>query len=170
MKKGIVIFAVVFPLLIIITMIGSLSGASTPVDADRPTSIFGFQLPTDSNHINSPYGKRDGILDGFHHGTDLACSMKDPIYTVANGTVLNVGVDIYGANYVRIVHYMNGTKVISRYWHMDQVYVHDGQEVVQGQVIAACGMTGYATGPHLHFELYIDGKEVNPEPYLPLQN
>lgn len=68
-----------------------------------------------------------------------------------------------GGNIVKINH---GDGISSRYLHLQSVYVTKGQRVTQGQKIAAMGSTGNSTGPHLHFEILLNGSQVNPLPYI----
>lgn len=103
-----------------------------------------------------------------HRGMDLLIgpgTFKTPIYSVLSGTVTHASDDNDGyGNYVVIDHH-NGYSTL--YAHCDSLLVETGQEVTAGQQIATAGMTGYATGAHLHFELIDkDGTKIDPYPYL----
>ena len=119
--------------------------------------------------ITSPFGARWG---GFHNGLDIAAPMYSPIVAAAAGRVTTVGKPYlaYGdtATVVIIAH---GNNFSTLYGHLDDrvhpPIVHVGQTVNAGQVIAYEGMTGWTTGPHLHFMTIVNGRAVDPRPYLP---
>lgn len=129
-------------------------------------SVYGFVLPTPEFVVNSPFGKRPGILNGFHNGTDLDCNTGDPILALADGKIQWTGLDKYGAQIITM-NFPNNGNAYAMYAHMSKTYVRANQEVRRGEVIAACGSTGYSTGPHLHIEIKIGGTYRNPENYLP---
>jgi murein DD-endopeptidase MepM/ murein hydrolase activator NlpD len=110
--------------------------------------------------FTSPFGYRWGRL---HAGVDLAAPIGTPIHAADGGTVRYAGwMDGYG-NYTCIQH----TATISTcYGHQSAIGVRVGQAVRQGQVIGAVGNTGHSTGPHLHFEVRINGAPVDPMGYL----
>ncbi|MBK5230970.1 MAG: M23 family metallopeptidase, partial [Thermoleophilia bacterium] len=110
--------------------------------------------------FTSPFGYRWGRL---HAGVDLAAPIGTPIHAADGGTVRYAGwMDGYG-NYTCIQH----TATISTcYGHQSAIGVSVGQAVRQGQVIGAVGNTGHSTGPHLHFEVRINGAPVDPMGYL----
>ena len=125
---------------------------------------------TNGRKVNSAFGGRYDPKSGVwtnHNGTDFGCSYGDPIYAVAPGVVTLNGKDIYGALIIAIEH---NPGVITRYVHMQAVYVVKGQEVWAGQQIGECGSTGYSTGPHLHLTLRIDGQDFDIVPYLQYWN
>ena len=96
---------------------------------------------------------------GLHGGIDIGCPSGTSIYAANSGTVVtSTRVKSYG-NYVMIDH---GGGVYTLYAHMSQRLVSEGDKVTRGQVIGKVGMTGYATGPHLHFEIRKNGNYVNP--------
>lgn len=98
-----------------------------------------------------------------HKGIDLAANKGVAIFAVSAGTVTYAGFDSdYGYNI--IIDHGNGIK--TRYAHASAMCVSKGQSVSQGDMIAAVGSTGRSTGNHLHFEIIINGKRVNPAPYL----
>ena len=99
----------------------------------------------------------------FHSGVDLAANQGAPIYAIAAGTVTSATYsDAYGYN-VAISH---GNGYGSMYAHMTNYTVTAGQYVSQGEVIGYVGSTGWSTGPHLHFEMYVNGATVNPMDYI----
>ncbi|HUX71738.1 MAG TPA: M23 family metallopeptidase, partial [Cellulomonadaceae bacterium] len=106
----------------------------------------------------------------LHAGVDLRAYCNTPIYAGRAGTVQWAKwVNGYG-NQVMINHgYVNNSSLMSSYNHMNTVVVSAGQSVAQGQLVGYAGMTGgVSTGCHLHFEAYVNGAVVNPEPLLGL--
>jgi murein DD-endopeptidase MepM/ murein hydrolase activator NlpD len=117
--------------------------------------------------ISSYYGYRD-FGDGWHDGIDIVRpggSMGCTIVAAEGGTVVHAGWNKTAGYSVLIGH---GNGIQTRYYHMKQgsIVVRTGQKVSRGQPIGQIGATGYVTGPHLHFEVRVNGKSVNPLPYL----
>jgi murein DD-endopeptidase MepM/ murein hydrolase activator NlpD len=125
---------------------------------------LGFQWPVHGYHgITSPFGPRDH--GQFHHGADIACGMGQPLFASRTGRVTfagNAG-DAYG-NTVAIDH---GNSYMTVYAHMTKIDVKPGDVVRTGHQIGTCGMTGNATGPHVHFEIRYDGYVWDPLLFLP---
>jgi murein DD-endopeptidase MepM/ murein hydrolase activator NlpD len=120
----------------------------------------GFIWPL-SAPITSPFGMRWGTL---HPGIDLGAPVGTPIHAAGTGTVVWCGwMSGYG-NLVMIDHH-NG--LATAYGHQSRIAVGCNQEVTAGQVIGYVGSTGYSTGPHLHFEVRLNGTPVDPLGYLP---
>lgn len=119
--------------------------------------------------ITSPFGPRWG---GFHTGLDIAVPMYTPVRAAASGVVSIAGQPnlVYGdtGEIVVIVH---SKDFMTEYVHLDDKarppIVHVGEHVTAGQVIAYVGLTGWTTGPHLHFMTIVNGREVDPLRYLP---
>jgi murein DD-endopeptidase MepM/ murein hydrolase activator NlpD len=116
--------------------------------------------------ITSPFGWRSNPFGGgpeFHQGLDIAAPMGTTVTAAAAGTVIMA--QWYGGygNYVLIDH---GGGYSTGYGHLSAIYVASGQSVQRGQAIGAVGSTGQSTGPHLHFEVRIAGKPVDPAPRL----
>lgn len=112
------------------------------------------------SYISSPYGMRNGRM---HTGTDFAATTGTPIYAWKSGTVTQASWNGGYGNFIEIKH-SDGT--VSRYAHLSKYAISSGQEVYKGQVIGYVGSTGNSTGPHLHFEIKINGNFVNPMNYL----
>jgi murein DD-endopeptidase MepM/ murein hydrolase activator NlpD len=111
--------------------------------------------------ITSYFGPRWGTI---HTGIDIGVDVGTPVRAAAGGTVIEVGWDGgYGKNI--IIEHPNGMR--TRYAHLSAYEVAVGDTVEQGQVIARSGNTGNSTGPHLHFEIIVDGRTQNPMNYLP---
>ncbi len=98
-----------------------------------------------------------------HTGLDIAASTGTPIKVVASGTVTFASNKGSYGNVVKVNH---GNGIETWYAHTSKMYVSEGQKVEAGTVIAAVGSTGNSTGPHLHFELRMNGQHVNPQKYL----
>ena len=98
-----------------------------------------------------------------HEGIDVAAPMGAPIIAPASGVVMRVGYENGYGNTLEIDH---GNGIVTRYAHCSRIDVKGGQRVTRGQTIAAVGSTGLATGPHLHYEIHINGKVVNPLTYV----
>ncbi len=98
-----------------------------------------------------------------HEGIDVAAPMGAPIVAPASGTVTKVG---YENGYGNVLEIDHGNGIVTRYAHCSRIDVKAGQRVTRGQRIAAVGSTGLATGPHLHYEIHINGKVVNPLTYV----
>lgn len=125
-----------------------------------------FLWPTTSSIVTSYFGYRVHPIWGttrFHAGIDIGASYGEPIYAAADGVVIFAGwYDGYG--YTVIIDHGSGISTL--YAHCSSINVYKGQTVYRGQVIARVGSTGNSTGPHLHFEVQINGNPVNPLNYL----
>lgn len=119
----------------------------------------GFIWPV-SGDFSSAYGWRWGRM---HRGIDIAGPVGSPIGAVKDGIVTFADWDGGFGNKVEVQH-ADGT--MTRYAHGQRIYVAKGQRVQQGQVIMSRGSTGMSTGPHLHFEVWVRGQPVDPEPYF----
>ncbi len=112
--------------------------------------------------ISSDYGWRISPITnkkGFHVGIDIVAPLGDPIFAPADGTVLRVGSKERLGNYVIISHEGN---VTTKYGHLDEIFVEEGEEVKKGNQIASVGMSGTSTGAHLHYEILVEGRNVDP--------
>jgi len=136
-----------------------------PPPAAAPPSSTGYIWPF-SGAISSPFGEYRGG-NSYHYAIDIDAFGRygAPVAASASGTVvLVVNLDWGYGTYI-IVRHADGSETV--YAHLSAVYVSQGQTVGQGEQIGAIGCTGYCTGPHLHFELWIGGAVVNPLDYLP---
>ena len=113
--------------------------------------------------VSSPFGMRWNGSD-CHAGIDIANDMGTPIVATADGVVTTAGWNDGG--YGNMVDIDHGNGIMTRYGHAMQVAVTAGQHVRRGQVIAYMGSTGFSTGPHVHYEVRINGQPVNPVAYL----
>lgn len=123
-------------------------------------------LPAARWSISSGFGYRRDPFTGraaMHPGLDFRAGYGSPIYAAARGTVTFVGRKTGYGNVVEISH---GNGLMTRYGHMSAFRAKVGQDVAAGDVIGAIGSTGRSTGPHLHFEVRVNDRAVNPRPFL----
>ena len=99
-----------------------------------------------------------------HTGVDIPNHIGQPIYAVQSGVVETAGWNKGGYGYYVIINHGNGMRTL--YGHASELFVSTGDRVIQGQVISAIGSTGRSTGPHLHFEVRLNGKFANPLSYI----
>ena len=132
---------------------------------DAMPDVNGIKLATApiTGKITSRYGVSSSIRKCTHTGLDISATTGTPIKVVADGTVTFAK---YNGSYGNLVKVDHGNGVETWYAHTSKMYVKVGQEVKAGDVIAAVGSTGNSTGPHLHFEIRINGEHVNPQLYL----
>ena len=116
-----------------------------------------------SGVISSRFGERSSIRSSTHTGLDIATSRGTPISAAAAGTVTFSG---YKGSYGKLVVITHSNGVQTYYGHCNKLYVSTGETVSQGQQIAEVGSTGNSTGPHLHFEIRVNGTAYNPQNYL----
>jgi LysM repeat protein len=126
-----------------------------------------FILPVPQSKITSRFGRRVDPFNKYnrvyHTGLDLAAKVGTPVVSSAEGEVIFTGRNGGYGNSV-IIQHKNGYKTV--YAHCSQILVEVGETVKMGRVIAAVGRTGTATGAHLHFEVFLNGKLMNPESAL----
>lgn len=117
--------------------------------------------------VTSGFGARSAPFGGgrrqFHKGLDISNRTGTPIMATAQGTVLKAGHD--GA-YGLCVEINHGGGIVTKYAHMQRFVVQPGQYVKRGEIIGYIGMTGRTTGPHLHYEVILNGVPVNPMRYI----
>lgn len=125
-----------------------------------------FRLPLDKNVLTSSFGMRVSPISGkwkFHSGIDMAATVGTNVYSCKSGTVNYTGFnEVYG-NYIILMHQSGITSV---YAHLSKILVQKNQIVSSGEVIGKVGVTGETTGPHLHFEIRVNGTAQNPEQYF----
>ncbi len=144
----------------------SLDGA----DASSPTPTTSIAIPSimplASAKLTSDYGMRTHPVVGGrrnHKGVDLAAPTGTPVFATADGVVSRADVfSTYGL-YISLQH---GAALETRYAHLSRLAVAAGQRVNKGDIIGYVGSTGRSTGPHLHYEVRMDGVAVNPIPYM----
>lgn len=122
-----------------------------------------LQVTPVSGIITSRFGNRESIRSSGHTGLDIAAPYGTSIKAAASGTVTFAG---YSGGYGYVVKMSHGNGIETYYGHCSKLYVSAGQKIEAGDVIAAVGSTGNSTGNHLHFEVRVNGSEVNPQNYL----
>ena len=136
---------------------GSLADAATKLPFARPTTLtpqtssFGVRF--------DPFTRRPA----FHSGLDFAGASNTPIYSTAPGVVSFTGVRSGYGNTIEVDH---GRGFKTRYAHLNGIAVRPGQRIAVGQRIGAMGSTGRSTGPHLHYEVWVNGRAQNPNRFI----
>lgn len=123
-------------------------------------------LPASAGSISSGFGYRRDPFTGrgaMHAGLDFKAGFGAPIHAAAKGRVTFMG---RKSGYGNVIEVSHGNGLMTRYAHMSAFRATVGHEVAAGDVIGAIGSTGRSTGPHLHFEVRINGRAVNPRPFL----
>ena len=136
----------------------TLQDGAIAVPSDKPVKTGAF---------TSGYGVRSDPFQGrsaMHAGIDLSGPVGTPIYATADGLITTAGYNSGGyGNLVKIDH---GRGIETRYGHLSKMSVYAGQRVKRGEMIGRMGSTGRSTGSHLHYEVRIDGRAVNPVPFM----
>lgn len=126
-----------------------------------------FAWPSDSStRITSSYGYRTHPISGkqsLHRGIDIGAALGSNVLAAESGTVVTAGWNNSYGYYITINH---GGGLVTLYAHNSKLLVSKGDKVTKGQVIAKCGSTGNSTGPHIHFEVQLNGALQNPMNYL----
>ena len=140
---------------------------AVPKIVERGTKIPPtYVRPISGGVQTSGFGRRSAPTRGassYHKGVDWATPTGTPVYASCGGTVAKAG---WGSGYGYVVYINHEDGRQTRYGHLSKVLVSEGQSVKQGDRIALSGSTGISTGPHLHFEILINGTQVNPLDYL----
>lgn len=126
-----------------------------------------FVYPVMGPRLSSGYGMRVHPIKRYsrkHQGVDLAAPLGSPIRAVSKGVV--VFADPY-AGYGKLIVIRHGSRVTTHYAHCDSIKVKIGQKISAGDIIGTVGNTGHSTGPHLHFEMRVDGTSIDPERFIP---
>jgi murein DD-endopeptidase MepM/ murein hydrolase activator NlpD len=124
------------------------------------------QKPVDSVSVNSGFGVRSDPFRGgraMHAGVDIPGPIGTPIYATADGIVGRTG---WIGGYGNMIELEHGKAIQTRYGHLSSISVTPGARVKRGQLIGLMGSTGRSTGSHLHYEVRLDGRAVNPIPFL----
>jgi murein DD-endopeptidase MepM/ murein hydrolase activator NlpD len=125
-----------------------------------------FDDPLPEGTLSSSFGYRHHPITGvwaFHYGIDLAGSFGDSVLAAASGTVTSIERDPWLGLSLTLEHTGD---YLTRYAHLQEVFVQEGTFVERGATIGSVGSTGFSTGPHLHFEVLHQGAHENPERYL----
>jgi murein DD-endopeptidase MepM/ murein hydrolase activator NlpD len=161
----------------------AVANAATPTAPPPPTGRVSFHAPV-GGVVTQAFGPTSLALEPpvtyngvfsqhFHTGLDIAAPLDTPVGAAANGVVVlaassrdATGNLVGYGNYVVIKH-ADGYETV--YAHLDQILATVGEQVRQGQVIGLLGSTGWSTGPHVHFEIRLNGSYVDPAPFLAAQ-
>jgi murein DD-endopeptidase MepM/ murein hydrolase activator NlpD len=112
--------------------------------------------------LSSTFGARRDPFDGghdYHSGLDIAADRGTPVHATADGTIQSAS---YSGNYGNAVLVEHGYGISTRFGHLSKIAVRQGQKVRRGEVVGYVGATGRATSPHLHYEILLNGRPVNP--------
>jgi murein DD-endopeptidase MepM/ murein hydrolase activator NlpD len=133
---------------------------------DYGTVAIPSAQPVQGSALTSGFGVRSDPFRGraaMHAGIDLAGPIGTPIYATADAVV---GRSEWSGGYGNLIELNHGRGIQTRYGHLTRSAVSAGQRVKRGQLIGYMGSTGRSTGSHLHYEVRIDGKAVNPVPFM----
>ncbi|MBO9852999.1 M23 family metallopeptidase [Xanthomonas phaseoli] len=140
--------------------------ASLMFDHQLEQNSVPSRMPIRNTYITSGFGGRADPFDGgsaFHKGVDFHANVGDPVLSVAGGVVSYAGVRGGYGNVVEVDH---GNGYVTRYAHNSRLVVKVGDLVRAGQQVARAGSSGRSTGAHVHFEVWADGRVVNPRKFL----
>ena len=142
------------------------SGSSGTTTTVVTPAVGNFIWPyPQNNYVSSGYGNRFHPIfqeNRFHYGVDIGGTAGQQIVAIAAGTV---SVATYNSSYGNYVMVSHGNGTASLYAHMESLAVSAGDTVTQGQTVGYCGSTGWSTGPHLHFEIRVNGSTTDPLAY-----
>ncbi len=127
-----------------------------------------LNFPLKSGRMTSPFGNRKSPFSSgwkMHRGVDIGAKYGTEVYSSSHGKVINVE---YHATYGKVVDIRHNKDVVTRYAHLSHVNVKEGQRVTAETVIGKVGATGRATGPHLHYEIIVNNKPLNPQHLISL--
>ena len=143
-------------------------GAGGGVDDSSTQAVLdGLIWPSNARYITDKFGYRDSPTAGAstdHKGVDIGAPYYSAVFAAQSGTVIQAG---WNGGYGYCVTIAHPQGVATLYAHLDDYFVSVGQSVSRGQVIAECGSTGISTGPHIHYEVRVNGVQIDPLPYLP---
>ena len=132
-------------------------GTKNPYDY----GIAFLNKPTRGGYLTSEYGER---WDSFHKGIDIGGAIGDDVLVALDGEVTYA--EFNDGGYGNLIIVKHDDDMITYYGHLDEFYVKVGDLVKKGDIIGALGNTGFSTGPHLHFELRVEGNPVDPYSYI----
>lgn len=116
--------------------------------------------------VNSGFGVRPDPFTGlpaFHEGVDISTARSEPVLATADGIVLRSG---WAGEYGKAIEIAHGDRYQTLYGHLEETLVAEGQNVRRGDRVGLVGSTGRSTAPHLHYEVHVDGRAVNPLEYI----
>ncbi len=134
----------------------------------RLVNVLPVSAPLTSYRVGSPFGVRGDPMNGdreFHTGIDMLAPYMSPVYATAPGVVIFAG---YRNDYGKVVEIDHGHGITTRYAHLHRFVVSVGEHVAARQQIGFLGSTGRATGPHVHYEVLVNGEPQDPEKFFGL--
>jgi len=134
------------------------------IDSKTINGVYIASVPVSNGHITSRFGSRESIRNHTHKGIDIAASYGTDIKAVADGTIEYASYNSGGYGNLVIIDHGNGIKTY--YGHCSKLCVSVGQKVNAGDEIAKVGSTGNSTGSHCHFEIRVNGTQINPQKYV----
>ena len=144
------------------------AGNASPEKLAALVKTLPVSAPLESYQVGSPFGVRGDPINGhssYHTGLDLQAPYMSPVYATAAGTVTYSG---YRDDYGKVVEIDHGNGIATRYAHLHRQTVSVGQRVVAHTQIGFLGSTGRATGPHVHYEVLVNGEPQDPAKFLGL--
>lgn len=148
------------------TLQGSLQTMVGKVEADNARRRLRPSIMPLRGAISSEFGHRVSPftgMDQFHDGLDIEADIGDPVRATADGIVISAG---WSSGLGQLVEIKHENGIVTRYGHNSKLLVRRGQRVQQGDIISRAGMTGRTTGCHVHYEVVVNGRNVNPRKYL----
>ena len=136
-------------------------------DPGTGSVLDGLIWPSKAKYITSPFGNRNTGIAGAstdHQGVDIGAPYGSNVFAAQSGKVIQAG---WNGGYGYCVTISHGEGVTTLYAHLSDYDVRVGSQVARGQVIGECGSTGISSGPHIHYEIRVNGRAIDPLPYLP---
>ena len=170
-KRQLIKYMLIIPFITIFSLSYALvkdqQGNSSQIPDSTSLSEVPTIIPIDVENLKSERGWGERIhpitkKTQFHKGVDFSANIGTSIKATASGKIIKAEEDINYGKYIVISH---GKTFQTLYAHMSELKVKSGDVVERGQVIGLVGITGKSTGPHLHYEVLLNGKNVNPEDY-----
>jgi murein DD-endopeptidase MepM/ murein hydrolase activator NlpD len=147
--------------------VGANKGAQLPDEqVAKLMKTLPLTAPLDKYNFESPFGVRHDPFNGraaMHTGVDLSGPYKTPVMSTAPGTVVFAG---YSAGYGKLVEIDHGNGIHTKYGHLNRILVNVGQKVGKHNPIGLLGSSGRSTGPHVHYEVVVNGTPQDPEKFL----
>jgi murein DD-endopeptidase MepM/ murein hydrolase activator NlpD len=145
-----------------------LGGEVGPDEIQTALRSLPLVAPLEAYQLESRFGMRIDPLNrqkSFHTGLDFSAPFRSPVYNTAPGIVIHAGGK---GDYGRVVEIDHGSGIVTRYAHLHRVLVAVGQKLVGRQQIGMLGSTGRSSGPHVHYEILVNGTPLDPERFLKL--
>ncbi|MBE6972234.1 MAG: hypothetical protein E7446_09040 [Ruminococcaceae bacterium] len=138
------------------------------IESDDTQGVLnGLIWPSNARYITDKFGWRDAPTAGassYHQGVDIGAPYNSNVYAAQSGQVIQAG---WNGSYGYSITIAHDFGVATLYGHLNDYHVYVGDYVSRGQVIGLCGSTGVSTGPHIHYEVRLNGERIDPMPYLP---